>query len=271
MNKRPIVLAIVFMLTAKVFAAAPQLNGRAIMERNEDARRLSDVISNARLTSGGEGTQKRVKDFTWWRKLQEGTSLFNTLTRFKKPAEIKDEGILFLEREGNKNEILMYLPSFKKTRRVESQQQSSAFMGSQLSYSDMATPHAADYQHQLLRTESCGEGEENRGVTCYVVESIPVSDEVRERTGYSAVTAWIRSDNFMMVRSDYKNLKGELFKRMEATDIRVVDSANKKWMAHTLSVKNLKTGHFTSLSFEKVKANQGIQNSIFTIQNLERP
>lgn len=258
-----------FLWTPKVFSAA--LTANEIMDRNEDARKINDVYSNARLVTGGAEQTERVKEFIWWRKLRADHLRFNTLTRFKLPAEIKGEGILFLEQDKDQNEVLMYLPAFKKIRRVESQQQSGSFMGSEFSYSDIAMPHASDYEHTLIRQENCGTGPELKGLMCYVVESKPATEEVRSRTGYSSTRAWVRSDNFMLAKAEYKNLEGELIKKLEASEIKVVDAAQKKWMAHSLRIENTKNGHFTLLQFRQVKVNQGIEDSIFTNQNLARP
>jgi hypothetical protein len=252
-------------------AAQASLSAAEIMNRNEDVRRVNDVYSSARLVTGGTGMTERVKEFIWWRKLKEDGTRFNTLTRFKLPAEIKGEGILFLEQDQDKNEVLMYLPAFKKIRRVESQQQSGSFMGSEFSYSDIAMPHSSDYKHQLVKEENCGTSQELKGISCFVIESLPVSDDVRERTGYSSTRAWVRADNFMVAKAEYKNLEGELSKRLEASEVKMVDTVKKKWMAHSLRIENVKNGHFTSLQFRQVKANQGIENAVFTTNNLARP
>ena len=256
-------------ISGLAWAAKP--SAREIMEKNESARMVKDVQANAKLLTGGGGMQERVKEFIWWRKLQDNGNLYNTMTRFKKPAEVKNEGILFIEYPGNKNDVRMYLPAYKKIRLIESQQQSSSFMGSELSYSDMATPHAADYEHKLLKEEKCGDSEELKGLSCYLVESIPATEEVKQRTGYGRVTHWVRADNFMMAKAEYENLQGEKIKRIEAGNTKMVDSKNQKWMALFLKIENFKNGHFTQLEFTQVKANSGIEDSIFTSQNLERP
>lgn len=247
--------------------AAP--TGKEVMLQNEDRRKVDDVQSSATLTTGGGGSSERVKQFTWWRKLADDKVHFNTLTRFHLPAEIRGEGILFLERSADDNEVLMYLPNFKKIRRVESQQQSGSFMGSELSYSDIATPHADDFENKLLKEEACP-GEGNSGVQCFVVESIPVSEAVKERTGNSKSINWVRKDNFMGVRSENYNLEGILWKRLDASEIKQVDEKKNKWMAHKVRMENVKTGKFTLLQFSQVKVNQGIPAATFTQQNLSR-
>jgi outer membrane lipoprotein-sorting protein len=248
-----------------VSAASP--SAKEIMTQNEEVRKIDDVQSSATLTTGGAGSAERVKKFTWWRKLTSDRVHFNTLTRFHEPAEIRGEGILFLEHGNNENEVLMYLPNLKKIRRVESQQQSGSFMGSELSYSDIATPHLEDSTYKLLQAQTCP-GEGNSGIPCYVVEATPVSESVRDRTGYSKIVNWVRQDNSMIVKGEYYNIEGELWKKTETSDIQMVDPKKKKWMSHKIRVENVKNGRFTLLKFEKVKVNQGISDSVFTQQKL---
>jgi outer membrane lipoprotein-sorting protein len=224
------VLMQLLMAISLVASAQAQLSGHEIMAKHEEARKLLTVQAKAKLITGGGGTE-RVKDFTWWRKLSDNGVNYNTLTRFHFPPEVKGEGILFLEKSADKTDVQIYLPNFKKVRRVESQQQSGSFMGSEFSYSDIATPHVDDYKYKILEEEaSCSEP----SVTdqkCYVIEAIPATSAIKERTGTSKSVYWIRHDNYMAVKGEFYDTSGTLWKKMQATEIKEVDAGKKKWMA----------------------------------------
>ena len=241
-----------------------------IMKKNEEVRKVNEFESRAKLTTGNSTDKtEKVKEFTFWRKVQSDRVHNSTLTRFHSPAEVRNEGILILENPDGKNDVLLYLPNFKKTRRVESQQQSGSFMGSVFSYSDIATPHTSDYRYKTLRQEKCP-GAEHASVQCHVIEALPANEDVQERTGYSRSVVWIRTDNFMAVKGEYTNVQGEMFKRLEAGQIKMVDPKEKKWLAHFLSIENLKTRDYTRLLFSNVKVNGGIPDAVFTQQNLQK-
>ena len=72
-------------------------------------------------------------------------------------------------------------------------------MGTVFNYSDIEQHHAADYRQSLQKTEACPADPQ---VQCYVIESTPASDTVKERTGYSKSVQWIRADNYMVVRGE---------------------------------------------------------------------
>ena len=250
--------------------AASKMDPKEIMQQNDLARRVNEFETHAELITGTEGNAStKLKDFTLFRKVQSDQVHNSTFTRFRAPAEVRNEGILIIENANGRNDVLLYLPTYKKIRRVESQQQSGSFMGSVFSYSDIATPHVEDYQYKLLKEEKCP-SKEAAQIQCSVIECTPANDDIKERTGYSKSIMWIRQDNFMGVHGEYYNLDGELFKRLDASQIKMVDVKTKKWLAHYLSISNLKTHEFTTLEFTHVKVNVGIADSVFTQQNLQK-
>ncbi len=259
--------ALATLATTSAFAA--NLSAKEIMTRNEDARKVDDVNSSATITTGGGKATTKVKKFTWWRKLTADRVHYNTLTRFHEPAEVRGEGILFLEHAGDVNDVQMYLPAYKKIRRVESQQQSGSFMGSEFSYADIATPHVDDYTYTLRKDEECAiDG--NPKARCHVVEAVPATDSVKERTGYSKTVQWLRQDNFIAVKGEYYDSEGKLWKKMESSQIEEVDPAKHKWMALKVKLENAKNQRQTTLEFARVRVNTGIPDSTFTQQSLSR-
>ena len=262
-----VILSSTFCEAQKV--TTPELSARDIMVKNDDARKVQSVQSKATISSTGGGSKDHTKSFTWWRKLTDDGSRFNTLTKFQSPAEVKGEGILFLELPGGSADVQLYLPNFKKIRRVEESQQSGSFMGSEFSYTDIAAPHVDDFNYKLLKNEKCPlPGDQTQ--MCFVVESTPKTDEVKNRTGASRGLSWIRPDNFMAVRGEYFDQEGKPWKHMEAKNIKEVDLKLHKWMAMDVSMENSKSNRHTALHFEDVQANQKMQLSLFTAQNLAR-
>jgi outer membrane lipoprotein-sorting protein len=262
------ILKIIFFLILGYTNTAQAFTAKEIMLKNEEARRLKDVSSNAKLLTSGGGRSERTKEFTWWRKLNDGVH-FNTLTRFHSPAEVKNDGILFLERGQDQTEVFIYLPAYKKIRRVESGQQSGSFMGSEFSYADIATPHVDDFNFKLLKEEKCP-AHVQPASDCYVVEYTPNKEDVSDRTGSAMGMAWVREDNFMDVQNEIYDMDKKPWKKLEATEIKEIDSINKKWLAHHLKMENLKTGRVTEFIFSDVKANKGIDDATFSQQNLSK-
>ena len=84
-----------------------------------------------------------------------------------------DYGIAFLkiEKKGESDFMNMWLPGFKKFRRISSQKKSDSFMGSDLSYEDMTNRDIEEYEFKLLDDNaSCKPNSENK---CYLLSSKP--------------------------------------------------------------------------------------------------
>ncbi|MBE7454916.1 MAG: outer membrane lipoprotein-sorting protein [Kofleriaceae bacterium] len=264
MKLAALLLALVVVALAPAPADASPPTGREVLERQEEARRLPSFQARAMLstTRAGEAA-KAAKKFRWWRKLSADKVHFVTLTRFDEPATIRGEGVLI--REGKSaNDVLLYLPHFKKVRRVEGQSQSSSFFGSVFSYSDVAMPHADDSTARVLREEACP----GETLTCWVVEISPATPAVRDRTGYSRSVQWIRQDNWVTVAGDFYDKKGKLWKRLTAREVKEVDPKAKKWLPHHVTLEDLQKRRTTVLRLADVKVNVSLDDSLFTEQNL---
>jgi outer membrane lipoprotein-sorting protein len=261
--KHPALLALCVLVATPSLASAELPSGREVLEKQEEARKIPSFQAKAILSTTKQGeAAKAPKKFRWWRKLADKT-YFVTLTRFDEPATIRGEGVLI--REGkDQNDVLLYLPHFKKVRRVEGQSQSSSFFGSVFSYSDVALPHADDNTAKVLREEACP-GDKLR---CYVVEIVPATKKVRDRTGYSKSVQWVRTDNWITVAGEFYDLKGKLWKRLKATEVKEVDARNKKWLPHHIVLEDLLKKRTTVLKLGDVKVNVSIDDSVFTEQNL---
>jgi outer membrane lipoprotein-sorting protein len=248
-----------------VFGAG--ISAKEIMSKSEDARKVREVTANCKLVQSGAGSESKTKEFHWWRKIADNQIDYRTLVRFVAPSTVRGEGILILEKDKSGNEVLLYLPAYKKVRRVENQQQTGRFMGSEFSYSDIATPHLDDYSYSGGKQDLCPADSGAKG-NCYAVESKPANDRVAERTGYSRIMNWVRADNFMVVKAEFYDPQGSLIKRLAASDIQPAGNEAGKWIAHQTHITNLKTGGSSQIEFADVKVNGGIRESVFTQQNL---
>jgi hypothetical protein len=105
---------------------------------------------------------------------------------------------------------------------------------------------------------------------CYVIESVPKTEETRRDTGYSKTVNWIRTDNYTRVRSEIHDLSGGLFKVMEVLSLKEVDGLRGKWLMEKVEMRNLRSGHSTLLTFTNIEANKEIDGKLFAPGRLDR-
>ena len=96
------------------------------------------------------------------------------LMRFTHPADVKGTGLLTYDYEKKDDDIWLFLPSLRKTRRIVSSEKSKSFMGSEFSYADMTPPPVEDFVHKKQKVETVD------GVVCWVVESTAKSEDIAE-------------------------------------------------------------------------------------------
>lgn len=261
LSTRAFTMIVLLVLSASALALTPV----EIMNKNEDARKLQTLEAKAVLSTSGGERKAATKEFTWWRKLDVDGVRFKTLTKFFAPAEIKDESILFLEKSKGENEIMIYFPNLKKVRRVEAQQQSSSFMNSDFSYSDLTAVHVDEYDFKALSDEKCPQIPSKK---CFVIEATPKTEDLKIKLGYTKTVSWITQDQFMVSQVEYYDLQGAKVKRLSAEETILVDQEKKKFFSHKLTMENLNKKQQTVLKFSQVKVNQSISDAKFNKQNL---
>ena len=158
----------------------------------------------------------------------------------------------------------IYLPALKKVRRLVANNKKDSFVGSDFSYGDILVPVVDTYKHTIVKSDVLD------GEDCWVIESIPVSEQIKKDYGYGKKTGWIRKSNFMEKKVEFLDAGGRPLKTMVVPEIVEVDAATHKWWALKREVNNHQTGHSTSLTFENLDTKKPVGDDYFTTRYLER-
>jgi hypothetical protein len=156
------------------------------------------------------------------------------------------------------------MPALRKTRRIVSTEKAKNFMGSEFTYSDMTPPSLEDFTFKHL-----GQDEVN-GVLCYKIEWIPIDDDIAEENGFSRRMTFIGKQDFVIRKSVYYDLDGELLKELVIHNIKELDSENHKFRAMHLEMTNHQNGRKSVLINEKLEFSPSVQDDYFTTRYLER-
>ena len=173
-----------------------------------------------------------------------------------------DYGIAFLkiEKKGESDFMNMWLPGFKKFRRISSQKKSDSFMGSDLSYEDMTNRDIEEYKFTLLDEEVlCEQSSDDK---CYLLSSKP-KDEFSE---YSEHRTWVTKDTFLSLKEESYDKDGEKLKYKELTYTKI----DNYYIMNTLNVKNIQKNTSTFLTINDIKINNGYSDDIFHSKSLKR-
>ncbi len=244
--------------------AAADDDARAIMEKNFYASKISTLKSDATMVLITDSGQTRERQMSTLQKLQPNGMDSELVMKFEAPADIRGVSFLQIEHTDSADDQWIYLPGLKKTRRLVADNKKDSFLGSDFSYGDFSRPKVDWYHHKLLRTEPCDGG------SCYVIESTPATDEVRDDLGYSRKINWVRTDNYVEAKVEYYDLGGSLLKTQVVTDIRLVEPSKQRWFAMRREIVNHQTGHKTVISFAHEEAGIAVADDVFTTRTIER-
>ena len=179
---------------------------------------------------------------------------------FLEPRDDYGIGFLKIEKKGEADFMSMWLPGFKKNRRIQSQNKSDSFMGSDLSYEDMTNRDLDEYTFKILSEEAlCKEDSDE---FCYILSSKP-KDEYSE---YSEHKTWVTKDTYLGVKEESYDKENKKLKYKEIK-YKKIDEC---YIMNHLTVKNIQKNTSTSLNIENIKINNGYKDDIFHQKNLKR-
>ena len=209
------------------------------------------------------GKEKKREAKMW----QKGSE--KRMTKFLSPVDVKGLGFLDLPDDV----MYLYLPAFKKIRRIASHVKNTSFAGTDFTYDDMASINYADeWGPKLMGSKKEVElgpaVKKGTLVTkefdCYLLQLTPKKGVKKD---YSKLVMWVRKDNFYPVRIEHYSKKGKLWKVMRR---RKVEKEGKYWIAKEAEMSDLKKEHKTKMLIIEVKFDQGLKDELFTQRYLKR-
>ena len=236
--------------------AGAELSGTEIMTRvdqREVGKDESSEVTMRLVTKGGEQRVRKLK------MLQKGKS--NTkkvLIRFLEPADVRGVGFLVWRHPDKDDDRWLYLPSLHMVRRISAADKRGSFVGSDFVYEDVAGRDVDQDKHTLTGSESVG------GQDCYVVKSVPRDPKSAE---FGHKISWVRKDNFVIVQEKYYDRQGKPLKQLTVDNLEKIQGI---WTVRKETMRNLQTGHYTVIAWDKVKYNTGLGDDVFTERYLRR-
>lgn len=258
-------LAICLSFVASSHQAQAGPSARDIMDKVALTRKLDGSEAVVKMKIMNEKGQARERKLNMASKLYDGGKTEKRIYRFVSPAEVKGTGVLVFDYEAKADDIWIFLPALRKTRRVLAAQLSKSFMGSEFYYSDLNIPVLNDFNYKLVKEENFG------GEACFVIDVMPKSKSTGENEGYSKKTYWISKQKFAVVRGLYYDLDGKLLKELKTSNIKLLDPAKKRYRPLKMEMTNKQNGRRSIFETEKISFAPKVKDDYFTTRYLERP
>jgi outer membrane lipoprotein-sorting protein len=211
-----------------------------VMNAPKDQRMKATLI----LTDKAGGTRTRVLEM-----YQKGAD--RRLARFLSPADQKGIAVLSLPQ----GVIYLYLPAYKKVKRIASHVKNNAFAGTDFTYDDMeAKRYSEHYDARLVKEE--GES--------WVLELVPKDPS---ETDNQRLVFRVLRDSFVPTVIEYYNKKNVITRRLACGGIGKVDGY---WVAQEREMADLGSGHRSKMILNELKFDTGLSDDLFTTRYLEK-
>lgn len=236
-----------------------KLDGLEIVKKSRSLYNAKDQVSTVTLQLvDKDGSERKIVTRRFWKNYSGQDGLDSkTLFWTEFPPDNRGTGFLIWDYaiEGKPDDLWLYLPSLRQTRRMTTRDQDDAFMGSDLTFADMGQRRLDEDVHTLLT-----EGNVNN-IPCYVIQTVP-----KEKNSiYGKKVSWISKKDWLTLKIDYFDRKGDLLKTQTIEWL-------EKGGFHIYSqmvVKNVQTTHSTIFTISNLQLDNGLKDDEFTERALK--
>ncbi len=184
---------------------------------------------------------------------------------FHEPGDVRRMTFMVWKYPQKEDTRWIYVPALDLIRRIASDDKRSSFVGSDFTYEDISGRDVDSDSHSLLLEEQFLDRD------CYVIESIP-----KTTTNYTKQLSWIDKENFLPLKEEYYDAQKELYRVFTADEIKniaEVEGDSKKALPTVMrrTMKNVKSGHRTEVTYSSVTYNLGLEDKDFSERRMRRP
>lgn len=181
---------------------------------------------------------------------QKGTEL--RMVRFLEPADVKGVGFLRLASD----RLYLYLPAFRRVRRIASSATNENFMGTDFTYEDMSqSVYADDYTAEELSTQN--------GQFQLTLSPKPDAD-----VSYQKLRLFADASTYVLRKVEYYTRAEEKSKELTYDEVEQIQGY---WTAKTMRMNSLEENHETNLELSDIRFDQGLSDDQFSERSLKRP
>tara|TARA_B100002052_G_scaffold42362_1_gene34604 strand:+ start:10074 stop:10817 length:744 start_codon:yes stop_codon:yes gene_type:complete len=240
---------VLFVLTSMVFS----MTGDELSILMDNRKSPADISSDMNM----EITNKKGRKRTLKVKSISKDNSEKQILWFLSPADDKGIAYLKIEHKNKDDEIRLWLPAFKKIRRISAKKKADSFMGSDLSYEDMTSRQIEDYNFTIIKEDNINNQD------CYVMKSEPKKGIKSE---YSQHLTWVTKDKYLPVKEEsYDNenklLKAKSFKYVNLNSFDLVSE---------IFVENMQKKTNTLLKLSNLRVNTNVKDNLFQEKNMKR-
>lgn len=230
-----------------------------LMEKSRDLTMVSSLRSTMTLTLYEKNGSTRVRIIDMASKTIGDVE--KRMIKFLEPADVRGTAMLIIDNDKAQDEMWIYLPALKRTRRIITNEKGKSFMSSEFMNADLTSSPLSDFI--ITHMPSSGENE------IWQIQSKPVNDEKVEEYGYSRKVTFLQKDKLVLRKIDFYNFEGELARTIEVLSVQPV-TGQEGYIMSEMVAKNLINGRSSRIKYDKINTSSTIPDNTFYVESLER-
>jgi hypothetical protein len=253
MKKSFLPVFVFFVCVTALFAQ----DAASIVDASLNRIKASTVLTQSRMVisaKNGSATERAINQYS--KDDKDGNE--RVIIEFLSPASVKGTRFLTMNKSDGGKDQWIFLPSLNRVRRIASSEGSGSFMGTDLSYDDIASTSrkAGEDTHKILREEIYNDND------CYVIESVPKDKSYQ----YSKMNLWIDKKNSVTHKMELFDKSGKLVKVFE---IKKLQDVQGRFTPMESTMTNTASGTSTTIFVQKIQYDGNIPEGAFTTRYLE--
>ena len=240
-------ISLVQILVVPLWAA---VDATQLVKKVEEQSIGKSLEAKLKITLNQSGGTREIEVLSW----TEGKE--KAMIKILKP--LKDQNTANLR---IKFDLWQYLPKIERTIKIPPSLMLQSWMGSDFTNDDLVktSSMSRDYTHKFTAEETI-DGTKTQHLTLSPKKDAPVV--------WGRIEVWINAANNTIVQQEFYSEKGELLKRLKASQV-------KTFGTHTISsiveMTTIKKGTSTKLEYVDAKFDQNIKASVFSQSFLKDP
>jgi len=246
--KQKILIFTIFLLIGNL-SKIYSLTGDDILKKMENTlTAYQDSESLFEMTLGTiNGKQEEVRTLKVW---TAGKS--KRVVKFITPAGINNVGVLAL----SDNEMYVYMPAYKKVRRIQGSMRNNDFQGTDFSYREMGSYNYAENYEATIKKEDD---------KTYLLQ---LDRKSSSDAPYNQLIITVDKSNYLPQKIEMYN-EGNLNKVLTVLES---EKSGNYWTLKRIRMENLKKNHYTEILLKNTVFDQKLlEKGTFTERFLERP
>ncbi len=218
-----------------------------------------NLQSTLTLTISEKNGATRTRKVTMLSKTFGGTE--KRMIKFIDPADVRGTAMLIIDNDDAQDDMWIYLPALKRTRRIVTKEKGKSFMSSEFSNADMTSALISDFNVSHMP----GSGSNDT----WIIQSVPVDEQKADEYGYSKKVTWLDKKDLKIKKIEFYNFDNQLFRTIDILATRPL-VGKEGYLMTEMYVENRLNGRNSRIIFENINTESAIADNIFTVENMSR-